>query len=266
MLSTILLYLFFGACSGILAGLLGGGGGIIIVPILVYTLPLHGIGGEHAHHIALGTCMATIVFTSLSSVRAHHQHATVLWPVVWSFTPGIILGTLLGGGIAARMSAKHLTAMFVAFLFYVSLSMFRDKKPKASRHLPAMPWLVSTGAGIGFISSFVGIGGGIMTVPFLFMCNVSMREAVGTSAGVTLIIAMGGAAAYVVNGLGIPDLPPYSLGFVYLPALLGLATASLFSAPLGAKLSYTISTRNIRRFFAVFLLFVGSNMLYRLFA
>lgn len=264
MLTSILLYLFFGALAGFLAGLLGGGGGIIVVPILIYALPLQGIT-KHVHHLALGTSMATIIFTTLSSVRAHHRHGTVRWDIVARFSPGIIMGTFVGGVIATRIPTRPLTAIFVAFVFYVAYSMFRDKKPEPSRHLPGTAGLLGIGGVIGFVSSFVGIGGGIMTVPFLVMCNVSMRAAVGTSAGVTLPIAVGGTIAYIANGWAVAGLPPHSLGFVYLPALAGVAVASMLAAPLGAGLGYKLSVGRVRKVFACFLIIVACNMLYKLF-
>jgi uncharacterized membrane protein YfcA len=263
MLTIIALYLAFGCFAGILAGLLGISGGVIIVPILLYCLPLQGIT-EHVNLLALGTSMASILFTSLASVRAHNRRKTVLWPVVFRLSPGIVAGTLLGGSIVVLLPGRFLSVVFVVFLLYVALQMLLDITPRASRHLPGTAGLAGVGAGIGFISSFVGIGGGTLTIPFLTLCNTPMREAVATSAGVGFPLAVAGSAIYLAKGWGMPGMPPYSLGFVYLPALLGLVGASMLFAPLGAKLSYRVSVPRLKRFFAVFLFFVSANILYKI--
>ena len=265
MTTAILMYLVFGSMAGLLAGLLGLGGGAIIVPILVYGLPLQGIT-EHIQHMAVGTSMASIVFTSLSSVRAHHARGTVRWPIVLQFSPGIVVGTLVGGTIAANIPTKPLAAIFAVFLMYVATQMVLDIKPKASRQLPGVAGVMGVGGGIGFVSSFVGIGGGTMTIPFLTMCNVSMREAISTSAGVGFPIALAGAVSYMVNGWSAPGLPQYSLGFIYLPALFGIVTASMLTAPLGAKIAYKVSIPRLKKFFAGFLCVVAATMVYKLVA
>ena len=266
MTTAILMYLIFGAFAGLLAGLLGVGGGLIIVPILVYGLPLQGITDPNlVHRLALGTSLASIIFTSISSVRAHSRRGTVMWPVVLRFAPGIVAGTAIGGSIAALVPTKPLATIFVLFLCYVSIQMLLDIKPKASRHLPETPGLVAGGGIIGFVSSFVGIGGGSLTIPFLTFCNVPMREAIGTSAGVGFPIAFAGAVTYIATGWAAPGLPEHAVGFVYLPALAGLVTASMLTAPLGAKIAYKLPISGLKKFFALFLLFVACNMVYKLF-
>jgi uncharacterized membrane protein YfcA len=263
MAASIALYIVMGSVAGILAGLLGLGGGVVIVPIMLYTLPLQGVT-EYVNHLALGTSMASIIFTSISSVRAHNSRGAVLWPVIWRFSPGIVAGTFIGGYTAALLNTKLLSAIFIIFLFYMSVQMFLNIKPKASRRLPGSAGLSAAGAGIGFVSSFVGIGGGSLTVPFLAWCNVDMRQAIGTSAGVGFPIALSGAAAYIVSGWGLPGLPDYALGFVYLPALLGLVCATMLTAPLGAKIAYKVSTAKLKRFFAILLFCIALNMIYKL--
>ncbi|MDR1241835.1 MAG: sulfite exporter TauE/SafE family protein [Deltaproteobacteria bacterium] len=263
MLTSIALYAVLGGFVGILAGLLGVGGGLVIVPVLLYTLPLQGVS-ENINHLALGTSLASIVFTSISSVRTHNKRGSVLWPAVLRFSPGIVAGTFAGGYVASLLSAKLLSVIFIIFLLYMSFQMFLDIKPKASRHLPGSAGLASAGAGIGFVSSFVGIGGGSMTVPFLTWCNIEMRAAIGTSAGVGFPIAISGALSYIVNGWGKAGLPEYSLGFIYLPALLGLVCASVLTTPIGAKIAYTISTAKLKRLFALLLFCMAVNMIYKL--
>ncbi|MDR2503376.1 MAG: sulfite exporter TauE/SafE family protein [Deltaproteobacteria bacterium] len=263
MLTALLIYAASGVLVGIVAGLLGLGGGLVVVPILLYSLPLQGIM-EYNNHLALGTSMASIVFTSISSVRAHHGRGAVLWPVVLRLAPGIIIGTFAGGHVVSMLSSKPLSIIFAFFLFYMSVQMFLDIKPKASRSLPGGAALAGVGGGIGFVSSFVGIGGGSMTIPFLSWCNTDMRLAIGTSAGVGFPIALAGTASYIVGGWDLPGLPEYSLGFVYLPALLGLVSTSMLFAPLGAKISHKVSVKKLKRFFAVFLFLMGLNMAYKI--
>ncbi|MDR2051693.1 MAG: sulfite exporter TauE/SafE family protein [Deltaproteobacteria bacterium] len=262
MLAAVALYALPGELAGILAGLLGVGGGLIIVPVLLYSLPLQGIT-EYVNHLALGTSMTSIVFTSVSSVRAHDRRKAVLWPAVLRFSPGIAAGTLAGGYIASLLETGPLSVIFTVFLFYMAIQMFLELKPKASRHLPGAAGLAAAGAGIGFFSSFVGIGGGSITVPFLIWCNTEMRKAVGTSAGVALPVAVAGAAAYILNGWGLAGLPEHSLGFVYLPALPGLVCASVLTVPLGAKIAYRIPAAKLKRVFALFLFCMGLNMLFK---
>ena len=253
MLTSIALYLALGCCTGMLAGLLGIGGGVIIVP-------LQGINGP-VNLLALGTSMASTLFISIASVREHNRHKTVLWPVVFRLAPGVVTGTLLGGFLVVFLPGRLLSAIFVIFLSYVACQMLLDITPKPSRHLPGAAGIAGIGVGIGVFSSFVGISGGTLIIPFLTLCNTPMREAVATSAGVGLPLALAGTAIYLVQGWGAPGLPPHSFGFIYLPALVGLVCASMLTAPLGAKLAYRVPVPRLKRFFAVFLLFVAVNLL-----
>ncbi|MDR2077007.1 MAG: sulfite exporter TauE/SafE family protein [Desulfovibrio sp.] len=261
MLTSIALYLALGCFVGILSGLLGIGGGVIVVPILLYCLPLQGIAG-HLNLLALGTSMASVAFTSFVSARVHNRRKTILWPVVFCLSPGVVAGTLLGGFIAVLLPGELLSAIFVVFLFYVACQMLLDIAPKPSRRLPGTAGLAGVGVGIGFFSSFVGIGGGTVIIPFLTLCNVPLREAVATSTGTGFPIALAGSAIYLIQGWGVADLPPHSLGFIYLPALLGLVGASMLTAPLGAKLAYRVSVPRLKRLFALFLCCISAHLLY----
>jgi uncharacterized protein len=264
MLLSIISYLALGAFAGLLAGLLGVGGGLIIVPILTFIFTSHQLPAEHILHLALGTSLASIIFTSISSLRAHHGRGAVLWPVVRSLTPGILTGTLAGAWVSAQLSTRFLKGFFVLFLFYVALQMLLDIRPKPHRQLPGREAMFGLGGIIGGISSLVGIGGGSMSVPLLIWCNTAMRNAIGTSAAIGLPIALAGAAGYVLNGLG-QALPPWSLGFVYLPALAGIVAASMLTAPLGARLAHTLPVGNLKKIFALLLLAIGTKMLLSLF-
>ncbi len=262
MITTLLLYLLVGSFAGVLAGLLGVGGGLIIVPILNFTLSMQGMDENLIQHLALGTSLASIMFTSVSSFRAHHARGAVMWSdVVFPITPGIIVGTLIGSWIAAGLSAFFLKAFFVCFLYYVAAQMLLNFKPKPSRELPARKGMGLAGTVIGMVSSFVGIGGGTLSVPFMTWCNVPMHKAIGTSAAIGFPIAVAGTIGYIINGFSVADLPDYSFGYVYLPGLFGIACASMFTAPFGVKLAHSLPVPKLKRIFAVLLLVMGTRML-----
>ncbi|WP_243372122.1 sulfite exporter TauE/SafE family protein [Geotalea sp. SG265] len=260
MTTVWLSYVGLGAFAGVLAGLLGVGGGLVIVPVLSFIFVHQQLPPEHILHLALGTSLASIIFTSISSLRAHHARGAVNWVVVQQISPGIVVGTFLGSWVASRLSTAFLKGFFVVFLFYVALQMFFNIKPQPHRQLPGKGAVFGVGSLIGGVSSFVGIGGGSMSVPFLLWCNVAMRNAIGTSAAIGFPIALAGAAGYVVNGLAA-TLPPHTLGFVHLPALAGVAAASIATAPLGAKLAHTLPVAGLKKIFALLLVFMGTKML-----
>jgi uncharacterized protein len=254
-----------GAFAGVLAGLLGVGGGLIIVPLLTFLFTAQHLPEAYILHLALGTSLASIMFTSVSSLRAHHARGAVNWQVVRGITIGILTGTFFGSWVAAKLSTRFLTVFFVTFLFYVALQMLLNIKPKPSRSLPGNGGMLGVGGVIGGISSLVGIGGGSMSVPFLVWCNLPMHNAVGTSAAIGFPIALAGAAGYLVNGIAVPTLPDLSLGFIYLPALIGVSFASIFTAPLGVKLAHSLPVAQLKRIFALLLIVMGTRMLLTLF-
>jgi uncharacterized membrane protein YfcA len=259
--ANLITYLALGAGAGVIAGLLGVGGGLIIVPVL--ALVFHGARMPESviMHLAIGTSLATIVMTSSASVFTHHRHGTVMWRVFVWIAPGIILGAMLGSGLAARLHSDNLKLIFGIFELVIALQLLLDVKPRASRRLAGPTGLGAAGGVIGFISALLGIGGGTMTVPFLVWCNVSIHQAVGTSAAVGLSIALAGALGYVVTGLNDAAVPAHSLGYVYWPALLCIAAASLLAAPLGATLAYHLPTTVLKRLFALLLAGLGIWML-----
>jgi uncharacterized membrane protein YfcA len=257
----LLSYTVLGAFAGCLAGLLGVGGGIIIVPALTFLFAAQKLPAPYILHMALGTSLASIMFTSISSLRAHHGRGAVDWRVFRVITPGILVGTFLGSWVAAQLSTRFLKGFFVCFLYYVAVQMLLNVRPTPSRQLPATAGMFGAGSIIGGISSLVGIGGGSMSVPFLVWCNVALRNAIGTSAAIGFPIALGGAAGYVINGLAAAPLPPLSLGFVYLPALAGVSFASILTAPLGARLAHSLPVAQLKKFFALLLLVMGTKML-----
>ena len=259
--AVFIAYMGVGVAAGMLAGLLGIGGGLIIVPILVFAFTWQGIPHEHLMHIALGTSMASIVFTSVSSFWAHHKRKAVHWDVVRRITPGILIGTFLGAYVASLMSTAFLKVFFVIFIFYVAMQMITNHKPKASRHLPGKTGMFGVGNIVGAVSSLVGIGGGALSVPFMIWCNVETHKAIGTSAAIGFPIAVAGTVGYLLNGWGIPTLPERSIGYIYLPALAGMVIASVFFAPLGARLAHSLPVPRLKQCFAVLLMIVGVKML-----
>ncbi len=261
-MAAFALYLVFGAVVGVFAGLLGVGGGTILVPILDFTLAMEKVDPTIAHHMALATSMASILFTSASSARSHNKRGTILWDIVKIMTPGLIAGTFLGSFVVSEIPTRPLKIIFAAFLLYAAVQMILDFKPKASRHLPGKAVLLLFAVGVGVISSFIGIGGGTLIIPFLVMCNVNMINVVGISAALGFPIALAGSLGFVVNGLAVPNLPPYSLGFVYLPALAGLVIASMLTAPLGVRLSHSLPVRTLKRFFGCVLGAIALRMVW----
>lgn len=258
----LLIYPVFGAIAGVIAGLLGVGGGIVVVPALVFIFAAQGLPAEHIMKMALGTSLGAICFTSISSFRAHHKRGAVIWPIVAAITPGILVGTFGGTWLAAALSTTFLKGFFALFLYFVCAQMLLDLKPPATHTLPGRAGMIGAGGVIGVVSALVGIGGGTLSVPFMTWCNVAMHQAIGTSAAIGFPIAVAGAVGYVVNGLGAPNLPEMSLGYIYLPALVGVAAVSVFTAPLGARLAHALPVKTLKRCFAAFLLLVASKMMW----
>lgn len=261
----ILAYLTLGACVGVMAGLLGIGGGGIMVPLLTSFFAAQGVPEAQIVHMALGTSMAAIVVTASSSVRAHHGHKAILWPIVVRMVPGVLVGTFCATYLASRLSSKALGIFFACFMGYVALNMVLNIKPKAHRQTPGNFGLSLVSAGIGAISALVAIGGGSLTVPFLMWCNVSIRQAIATSSAVGLPIAIAGALGYIINGIGTEGLPQYSLGFVSVPAVILISATSFFTAPLGARMTHTLPIDVLRKVFAVLLVALSIKMLLTIF-
>ncbi len=259
-------YLALGAFAGFFAGLLGVGGGAIMVPILTSIFLAEGFPKSEVVHLALGTSMAAIIFTSISSLRAHHAHGVVLWKVVRGMTPGILLGTFGATFVAALLPTRPLTIFFACFISYVAVQMLLNIKPKPHRDLPGALGLGAVGLGIGGVSALVAIGGGSLSVPFMTWCNVKAHNAIGTSAALGLPIAVAGAIGYLVNGWGHPGLPPLTAGFIYLPALVLVTVVSTLVAPFGARLAHRLPVATLKRVFAGVLVALVVKMLWGVFA
>jgi uncharacterized protein len=254
-------YLLLGASVGLFGGLFGIGGGTILVPVLLFLFDAQHFPGSYSMHLALGTSMATIIFTALSSLLKHHQHGAVNWSVVRNITPGILFGAGIGATFASLVSSRALGVIFALFVLIAALQILLDVRPKPTRQLPGFAGMSLVGAFTGWISSLVSIGGGTIVVPFLLWCNVPIRNAIGTSAAVGFPVAIGGTVGYVAAGYSLNQLPGPHLGFVFLPALLWTALASVMTAPLGAKATHHLRVDLLRKFFAILLLVLAAKLL-----
>jgi hypothetical protein len=257
----IFLYLLLGVFAGIVAGLFGVGGGLVIVPVLSILFQARGVDAAAYVHLAVGTSLATIVVTSVASMRTHHEHGAVRWELFRQLVPGIVIGALIGAVIADFLPTSALRIIFGVFELAVALQIGFNLMASAHRRLPAPRHMPAVGSIIGMVSSVVGIGGGTLTVPFLIWCNVSIRQAVATSSACGLPISLAGAAGFVAIGWNATSLPPGSTGFLYWPAFFGIAVASIFSAPIGARWAHRLPVDVLRRVFAGFLAILGIRML-----
>jgi uncharacterized membrane protein YfcA len=264
-LGLILTLLAMGAAGGFAAGLLGIGGGMVLVPFVTMIFTARHFPPELVVHMAIATSLATIMFTSLSSVRAHHQHGAVLWPVARRLAPGILVGSWLGPWAAAHMNSSVLAFVFALFVAFSATKMLSSTPPKAERELPGPVGMVGAGALIGVISGIVGAGGGFLTVPFLTRCNVRVHNAVATSAALGFPIALSGTLSNIYQGWNVPGLPPHALGYIYVPALLTIAVASVLMAPLGARTAHRMPVRELKRAFALVLYALAGYMLWKAF-
>jgi uncharacterized membrane protein YfcA len=260
-LQWILSYLLLGSVVGVMAGLLGIGGGGIMVPVLTSLFLWQGLPAESVVHLALGTSMASIIVTSISSLRSHHHKGAVIWDIVKKMSVGIIVGTFLATFIAAYAKAWFLALFFSFFMAVVSIRMFLNTQTKAHRTLAGSTGLLFAGSVIGAISALVSIGGGSLTVPYLTWQNIDMRKAIGTSAAIGLPIAIAGTFGYVLNGWENTSVDKLTFGYVYLPAVLLISLSSFFTAPIGVNLAHKLPVATIKKVFALLLILLSLKML-----
>ena len=252
-----------GTATGFLAGLLGIGGGMLMVPFVTFILANKGYPAEYTVKMAVATSLATICFTSLSSVRAHHGRGAVLWPIVRVLAPGILVGSLVGAQLAVALPGKVLSIQFAIFVAFSATQMFLDRKPKPSRTMPGPVGTFSMGGLIGILSSLVGAGGAFVSVPFMTWCNVKIHDAVGTSAALGFPIALAGTLGYMWAGRNLPQMPPGSVGYLYLPGLAIISLASISMAPVGARTAHRMDIRPLRKVFAAVLYVLAAYFLLR---
>ncbi len=259
----ILELLLLGSVTGFLAGLFGIGGGMLMVPFITWLLTSKGFPADYVVKMAVATSLATICFTSVSSVRAQHARKAVRWDIFKLLAPGIVVGSMLGAQVAKWLPAGSLALLFAAFVFFSATQMLLDLKPHASRELPKAPGMLAAGGVIGMLAALVGAGGAFISVPFMVAGNVAIHTAVGTSAALGFPIAVAGTLGYVIAGWYLPDMPAGSLGFLYLPAVAVISIASVITAPWGVRTSHGLNIRHLRRLFAFLLFGLGAYMLYK---
>lgn len=254
-------YLILGAFAGTLAGLFGIGGGLVIVPVLVYSFEIQGLSPEILTHLAVGTSLATIIITSLGTIRAHQAKGAIRWNLFLLLSIGILSGTWLGVFTAVQMTGELLQITIGIFAILIAAKMWFGFKAQKGTRLPARPLIIVAGSFIGWASSIFGIGGGTISVPFLRKCNLKMTESVATSAACGLPIALTGTAANIYMGQGNELLPGLTTGFVYWPAFFGIILTSMPFARLGANLAHHLSSDRLQKLFSAFLFLVGLDFL-----
>jgi uncharacterized membrane protein YfcA len=261
MLDGFWIFPLLGVVAGVLAGLLGVGGGLVLVAALAWLLPLHGIDHGVAMHAALASSMASIVLTAASSAYAHHRRGGVLWPTVAWMAPGLVVGGWLGSLVAVALDGAVLKWGVIGYCLLAAAQMaFGRVRGGAGDVVPAGPGMSAAGVGIGAVSAVVGIGGGSMTVPLLVWRGVAAVRAVGTSSACGVVIGIASAAGYAFNAPA-GALPAHAAGYVYLPAAVGVAAASVLAAPLGSRLAHAIGGPALKRVFAGFLVLVAGSLL-----
>lgn len=272
----ILIFLIIGALAGFAAGLFGVGGGTIIVPLLFIVFTQMDYPADNVMHLALGTSLATIIITSISSLMAHNKKGAVMWPVFKNLAPGLALGCFFGAGVAGQISGLYLQLIVGVFLLWVAYKMFMGGKKQvdsnatnasgtsnANTDLPSKPKQLAAGGVIGIASAIFGIGGGSLTVPYLTRYGVVMQKAVGTSAACGLPIAIAGALGFMLFGMQQDINVPNTIGFVHIYAFLGIASMSFFTAKVGAKVAHILSPELLKKCFSVLLFVVGLYFLYK---
>jgi len=258
---TFLVFLILGAAAGFLSGLFGIGGGIIIVPVLVYSFTLSHFPEPLIMQMALGTSLSVILIISFNAALAHNKIGNLQWPVLKKLVPGLLLGSFVGGTAAHYLPTETLKIAFAVFMFFIALRMWFEFKPKASGSLPATPFMLAISTVIGSISALFGIGGGSLVVPFLTWCQLPARQAVGTASATGVAVAITGSASFLISGYKVENLPEWSLGYIYLPAFVGIVITSTPFVRLGARLASSLPPKILKRSFAILLLLVALKMI-----
>jgi uncharacterized protein len=255
-------YLATGAVIGFFAGLLGIGGGMTMVPILAALFAAQALSPAHSLHLALGTAMAGVVFTASSSVREHHRLGGVDWSIVRRLGPAMAVGTLLSSAASGWLPQRALALAFTVIVYGGATQIWLGRKPQAARGLPGPAGLWGVGLLIGAVSGLVSAGGTFLSMPFMLWCGVPLRTAIGTGAALGLPVAVLGTLGFIWSGWNADALPPWSLGFVYLPALAAVVLASITTAPIGARAAHRVPQTTLRRILALVLYVLATRMLY----
>ena len=263
MLTFFLFCLLAGCAAGFLAGLFGIGGGMVIVPMMVYLLPIVGVPDSLLMSTALGTSFATIVITAFSSAQRHHKLGNVVWSTLKYFAPALMISAFISGQYISKLPPEISGKLFACLVVYLAVKMILSIKPKnvePNKKITPLSSIIG-GSLIGMISSVAGIGGGGFIVPFLNSRNVDIKKAIGTSAFCGMLMGIAGMLSFMVSGWGTPGMPNYSIGFVYLPAVLGITITSFFTSKLGANMTNRLPVSTLKKGFATFLIVVAINML-----
>jgi uncharacterized membrane protein YfcA len=250
--SYLICYMLAGIAAGFLAGLLGIGGGLVLVPALALLFALQGFPADAIMQLALGTSLASIVFTSASSARAHHAKGAVDWLVLRRMAPGIVAGALLSAWLAARLSGPTLQLFFAVYAGLAATQLVCEVRPRTGCRLPGLPGLAVTGAVVGLTAGLAGVGGAIAAIPFFLWCNVPARIAIGTSAAIGLPVALAGSVGYIAQGLSA-EVPEFSVGYLYAPALVAIVVTGLLAVPLGARVSHSMPVPALKKILAAVL-------------
>lgn len=262
----IIALILAGSAAGFLAGLLGVGGGTIIVPIVLWLLHKQGVISNYTQHIALGTSFAIMIFTTISSALAQHRKKSINWHIVKYLSPAMIMGSLIGSGLAKYLPTTFLKIFFIIFLYLIAVQMLLKFKPKPTHELPKPIGLFTTGNTIGLLSSWVGIGGGSLSVPFMTYCNVPIHIATGTSAALAWTMSLSGFIGYLYTGWNVVGLPEHTLGFIYLPAVAVLAICTMVIAPLGVKVSHQLPPDKLKMTMGILLFLIATQMVWKMIA
>ncbi|WP_075321229.1 sulfite exporter TauE/SafE family protein [Histophilus somni] len=264
MLTFFLICLGVGTFAGFLAGLFGIGGGLIIVPTLVYLLPMVGVPDNLLMSTALGTSFATIVITSFSSAQRHYKLGNVVWDAVKILIPTLMLSTFVFTGIVSQLDKSLSSKLFAVLVAYMAIRMIISTKIqiKNTKKLTPLSSVIG-GVLIGIVSSIAGIGGGGFIVPFLNSRGVDIKKAIGSSAVCGMLLGLSGALSFMRSGWGVTEMPEYSLGYVYLPAVLGITITSFFTSKIGATTTSKLPVPTLKRYFAIMLCVIALNMLFK---
>lgn len=254
-------YLAIGAMTGFFAGMLGIGGGAIMVPLLVELFRLQEMPKSQLLHLAVGTALATILFTSISSVRAHALRGAVRWDIAKRMTPGILLGGFVGSMLAGAIPTYAVAVIFTLVIYAAATNMLIERKPRPSRRPPGAFGMSLAGFLISGLSAFAAVGGAFMSIPFMLWCGVPVIQAVGTASLIGFPIALAGSVGFMLSGFGTEGLPAYSVGYIYLPAMAAIVVASMLAAPLGAAVAHRTPSRRLKQVFAVVFYLIGTRML-----
>jgi len=253
-------YAALGVFVGFFAGLLGIGGGSMIVPVLGLIFVAFDFPPDQVLHLSLGTSLAAMIVSTASSAREHHRHDAVRWDIVKGLAPGIAIAGLAAGAIARAAPLAFMKVFFLGFMLYVAYQIIFGLKPRPGHAMPGPLGTAAVGLGIGVLSALAGVGGAMLSVPFMMYCNVPLKTAIGTSAAVSLVVSLAGTVGFIAAGLSERGLPPWSVGYVYIPALIGISLTSIFLAPVGARTAHRMPVGILKKIFALLLLGLAAKL------